>query len=147
MFASFDYVRHNLCKRHLNLQLVELISPHFYQIELQAYGPMNLYQQNCLISCNIPHGFPLFHQYCFCFTIPIYSSVNAAMQQQVCLSVNAFIDDTTLLAVSPSTEENCKLLALAHNKCLDWARTHGAVFAPSKYQLIHLSGKRSPSTN
>ena len=58
------------------------------------------------------------------------------------LSVNAFIDDTTLYAISPSTEENCRLLKLAHNRCLSWAHTHRAIFALSKYQLIHLSRKK-----
>lgn len=59
------------------------------------------------------------------------------------LSVNAFIDDTTLCAINPSTEENCRLLKLAHDRCLSWAHTHRAIFAPSKYQLIHLSRKKS----
>lgn len=59
------------------------------------------------------------------------------------LSINAFIDDTTLCAVSPSTKENYKLLASAYNKCLNWVQTHGVVFAPSKYQLIYLSQKMS----
>ncbi len=54
-----------------------------------------------------------------------------------------FIDDTTLYVIRPSTEENCKLLASAYDKCLEWAPTHRAVFAPSKYQLIHLLQKNS----
>lgn len=28
-----------------------------------------------------------------------------------------------------------------HETCVEWARTHGATFAPAKYELIHLSRK------
>ena len=34
------------------------------------------------------------------------------------------------------------MLHKAHDICLEWAKTHGATFAPKKYELVHLT--RSP---
>ena len=50
-----------------------------------------------------------------------------------------FVDDVNILTYSTSTEENCRTLEVMHKKCELWASRHGAVFAPAKYQLIHLS--------
>lgn len=53
-----------------------------------------------------------------------------------------FVDDVNVLAYGRSTEENCLTLEKVHKACEKWARRHGSVFAPAKYELIHLS--RSP---
>ena len=53
-----------------------------------------------------------------------------------------FVDDSNILTYSNSTEENCRQLEAAHQKCLDWASKHGAAFAPQKYQLIHFTRGR-----
>jgi hypothetical protein len=49
------------------------------------------------------------------------------------------VDDTNILATGRSIEESCKVLEEAHEKCIEWARTHGATFAPAKYSLMHLT--------
>lgn len=59
------------------------------------------------------------------------------------LSVDVFIDDIILCAINPLAKENYRLLKLAHDRCLSRAHPHGAIFALSKYQLIHLSSKKS----
>ena len=56
-------------------------------------------------------------------------------------SAIGFVDDTNILTFSRSTEANCRTLERAHETCVDWARTHGATFAPEKYQLIHFTPK------
>ena len=53
-----------------------------------------------------------------------------------------FVDDSNILTYSNSTEENCRQLERAHQKCLKWASQHGAAFAPQKYQLIHFTRGR-----
>lgn len=53
-----------------------------------------------------------------------------------------FVDDVHLIAYGKSTEANCEVLRKAHKVCVHWARTHGASFAPKKYELLHLT--RSP---
>ena len=50
-----------------------------------------------------------------------------------------FVDDVNLLAYGKSTEENCETIEKLHRKFETWARKHGCIFAPAKYQLIHLS--------
>ena len=54
-------------------------------------------------------------------------------------SALGFVDDINVLAYGKSTEENCKTLEEIHKKCEKWATRHGSVFAPKKYELIHLS--------
>ena len=54
-------------------------------------------------------------------------------------SAIGFVDDINVLAYGKSTEENCKTLEEIHKKCERWAIRHGSVFAPKKYELIHLS--------
>ena len=50
-----------------------------------------------------------------------------------------FVDDINILAYGKNTEENYTTLEIIHKKCEKWADRHGAVFAPHKYELIHLS--------
>ena len=54
-------------------------------------------------------------------------------------SALGFVDDVNVLAYGKSTEENCRILERIHRKCELWAARHGSVFAPDKYELIHLS--------
>ena len=54
-------------------------------------------------------------------------------------SAIGFVDDVNILAYSTSTEENCKTLEKLHRECEKWAKRHGSVFAPQKYELIHFA--------
>lgn len=53
-----------------------------------------------------------------------------------------FVDNTNSVIWSASAKENCHKLTIAHSQCEDWAREHGARFAPAKYQLIHFTRRR-----
>ena len=53
-----------------------------------------------------------------------------------------FVDDVNLIAYGHTTESNCAGLLRVHSRCLQWAKRHGAKFAPDKYHLIHVSGRR-----
>jgi hypothetical protein len=35
--------------------------------------------------------------------------------------------------------ENCRTLQGVHKQCTEWARRHGALFAPEKYILVHFT--------
>jgi len=53
-----------------------------------------------------------------------------------------------LMAQSNSARDNCELLTRIHEEvCMPWASTHGAKFAPNKYQLCHLTRKRQSPTD
>ncbi len=41
-----------------------------------------------------------------------------------------------------TTESNCRRLQSIHERCLEWARKHGASFAPEKYILVHFTKER-----
>src|SRR5436305_9119998 len=53
-----------------------------------------------------------------------------------------FVDDTNLITWGNTAQENCQRLTSAHNRCIAWAKRHGAVFAPEKYQIIHFTRRR-----
>ena len=50
-----------------------------------------------------------------------------------------FVDDINVLAYGKSTQEYCRTLERIHRECERWALRHGSLFAPTKYELIHLS--------
>jgi hypothetical protein len=54
-------------------------------------------------------------------------------------SGTGFVDDVNALAFGKSTEENCRTLQTVHERCLEWARRHGASFAPEKSILVHFT--------
>jgi Reverse transcriptase (RNA-dependent DNA polymerase)/Endonuclease-reverse transcriptase len=53
-----------------------------------------------------------------------------------------FVDDTNLITWGDTAQDNCQRLTNAHDKCTAWAKRHGAIFAPDKYQLMHFTRKR-----
>jgi hypothetical protein len=47
------------------------------------------------------------------------------------------------LAFGKTIEENCRTLQNVYKRCLEWARRHGASFAPEKYILVHFTSART----
>jgi hypothetical protein len=64
-----------------------------------------------------------------------------------CLTLPAsgisIVDDVNALAYGKLTEESCRMLQTVHERCLDWAKKHGASFAPDKYILVHFTKART----
>ena len=88
----------------------------------------------------IPQGSPLSPILFLLFISPLLEATNKGDRRGVSLG---FVDDTNLVVWSPSAQRNCQLLEGIHKICLDWAQKSGASFTPDKYQLIHLSRKKS----
>lgn len=84
----------------------------------------------------IPQGSPISPILFLFFNAPLIEKCRAA---KLPVQVGGFVDDVHLLAYSKSTERNCEILEKAHEICLEWAKTHGATFAPKKYELVHLT--------
>jgi hypothetical protein len=59
------------------------------------------------------------------------------------VSRTSFVNNVNALALGKSTEEYCRMLQTVHERCLDWARMHGATFAPEKYILVHFTKART----
>ncbi|RKL38737.1 hypothetical protein BFJ70_g6370 [Fusarium oxysporum] len=51
--------------------------------------------------------------------------------------VFSYVDDTYLMAVSPSYEENCSVLKVFHDLIMEWAKGAHLSFSPEKSLVIH----------
>lgn len=83
------------------------------------------------VSTGIPPGSTLSPILFLFFASTLLPQLNSGLTLSV-----GFVDDTNILTFSRSTEENCRILERANQTCTNWAETHGATFAPDKYQLI-----------
>lgn len=91
------------------------------------------------VNPGIPQGSPISPILFLFFNAPLIEDcANSGLRVQV----GGFADDVHLMAYIGSTEANCRTLERAHTICLKWAQKDGASFAPTKYELVHLT--RSP---
>src|SRR6266516_3878640 len=88
------------------------------------------------VASEVLQGSPLLPILYLFYTAELLEACNNNNER---LSVSAFVNDITLLVYELFIERNCRTLSQAHNRCLDWARKYGALFAPEKYKLIHLA--------
>ena len=88
------------------------------------------------VETGIPQGLPVSPVLFLFFNSPLIEGCSRLRLQ---VQTGGFVDDIHLLAYGTSTEATCRTLALAHQECLRWASTHGASFAPAKYELVHLT--------
>ena len=91
------------------------------------------------VKTGIPQGSPVSPILYLFFNAPL---LEECAKLKLPIQIGGFVDDVHLIAYGKSTEANCEALRITHNVCLNWAKTHGATFAPHKYELIHLT--RSP---
>jgi hypothetical protein len=85
-------------------------------------------------TLGIPQGSTLSPILFLFFTSTLLQQLNAGATTAIGL-----VDYTNILTFSRPTEANCRVLERANEKCMAWARTHGATFAPEKYQLMHFT--------
>lgn len=141
--GTYEYVcktrlLHNLRKRKINRAMVGLIG--LFLFDRTTTMKTNEYTLKDLsFQCSISQGSPLLLILFLFYNANLFDICSSFTPT---FSANAFINDTSLLAMGSSTEENFFNLAKAHKKCLDWAETHGAIFAPSKYQLLHITRQK-----
>jgi endonuclease/exonuclease/phosphatase family metal-dependent hydrolase len=88
------------------------------------------------VQAGIPQGSPISPILYLFFNAPL---LEACSRTNLKASVGGFVDDVHLLAYGSSTEENCQTLGLLHQRCLEYARRHGASFSFEKYELIHFT--------
>ena len=87
------------------------------------------------IEAGIPQGSPLSP---ILWLLYNYKALQVAGNEAL---VTGYIDDTCILVTGETTQENCIKLNRIHEKMVDWAVKHGAVFAPQKYELLHFFKK------
>jgi hypothetical protein len=57
-----------------------------------------------------------------------------------------WVDDTSIIAVSNSYEENVWLIEKALERADEWAKRHAARFAPEKFELIHFNNPHAKTS-
>ena len=92
--------------------------------------------QQFTIATGIPQGSPLSP---ILFLFFISDLLDLTNNEALRLSSTGFVDDVNILTYGETTERNCRALERIHRKCEEWAVTHGARFAPEKYELLHLT--------
>lgn len=88
------------------------------------------------IHAGIPQGSPISPILFLFFNGPLLEKIERLGLKATAIG---FVDDVNLLAYGRSTRDTCDTLTKAHRECEAWAKTHGATFAPQKYELIHLT--------
>ena len=83
------------------------------------------------IGSGIPQGSPLSP---ILWLLYNYKALQVAGDEAL---VTGYIDDTCILVTGDTALENSAKLSEIHERMVDWAKKHGAVFAPQKYELLH----------
>lgn len=92
------------------------------------------------ISIGIPPGPPLSPILFLFHNSPLLEKLS----QENEMSAVGFVDDIAILIEENGSKGNCNQSLNAHeNICKPWADRHWSKFAPDKYQLSHLTRKRT----
>jgi len=140
MAGAFDNVSHtrllhNLKKRRIPEYIIQWTASFLKDRETTlSFGGET--SAPLMINAGIPQGSPVSPILFLFFNADLMDLITDTGLKSTGIG---FVDDATLLAYSKSTEENCEILTKVHQQCQQWARMHGACFAPAKYELIHLT--------
>jgi hypothetical protein len=141
--GAFDTVNHlrlldNLRKKRILLWFVRTVKSFLTSrtTTLLVDGEESVPHQ---LAAGVPQGSPLSPILFLFYNAPL---LEAVYQPELPILPLGFADDVNLLSYGKSTADTCANLELAHEQCLDWARTHGMRFAPSKYTLTHFTRRQ-----
>jgi exonuclease III len=134
-YVSHDRLLHNLRKRKIPEEIVKWVRS-FLTDRTTTIKLFEGESEQLRVETGIPQGSPV-SPILFLFFIADLLEItnNEALQ----VSSAGFVDDVNILTYGTSTERNCEILEEIHRKCAQWAVTHGARFAPEKYEVLHLT--------
>lgn len=89
------------------------------------------------VNIGIPQGSTLSPILFLFFAAPMLDRLSKDTIRNANKVALAFVDDTYLLAVSESHEDNCRILEGLHKVIMNWACESGVTFEPSKYAVMH----------
>jgi hypothetical protein len=138
--GAFDHVSHerlvhNLRKRRIPPTIIGWVSS-FLRGRETTIKLFEGESQCFKVATGIPQGSPVSP---ILFLFFVADLLDATNNEALRVSSNGFVDDINVLTYGGSTERNCKILEETHRKCEEWAATHGAKFAPDKYEIMHLT--------
>ena len=137
--VSRERLLHNLRKRRVSPNTVgwvaSFLSDRSTTLKLQEYTA-----PSTPIQTGIPQGSPVSPILYLFYNADLIEASKTEETEAV-----GYIDDVSILAVSPTAQRNCKTLKGLHRKAEEWAKKHGSQFAPAKYELVHFT--RDPKAN
>jgi exonuclease III len=142
--GAFDHVSHerllhNLRKRRIPEIIVRWVTSFLKDRQTKIKLPEG--ESGWLrTDTGIPQGSPLSP---ILFLFFIADLLDATNNEELRVSAVGFVDDVNILTYGRSTERNCETLSEIHRNCMQWAETHGAKFAPEKYEVLHLTRARN----
>ena len=138
--GAFDHVSHerlihNLRKKRIPTIITDWVRS-FLHNRATTIKLLEGESQQFTIATGIPQGSPISP---ILFLFFISDLLDITNNEALRLSSTGFVDDINILTYGETTERNCRVLERIHRKCEEWAVTHGARFAPEKYELLHLT--------
>ena len=136
--VSHDRLLHNLRKKGVPTPLVQWTTS--FLTERKTSLVLGQWQSEMYrVTTGIPQGSPISPILFLFFNMEL---VELCARSPLKISGLGFMDDVNILTYGKTMEGNCWVLEHTHQECEVWASRHGATFALSKYELMHLT--RSP---
>ena len=140
--GAFDNVSHprlihNLRKRRIPTAIVNWIQD-FLRGRTTSIKLTEFTSAKFPTPTGIPQGSPLSP---ILFIFYNADLVDACNDSGLNTTATGWIDDVNILTTGKSAEANCVTLTKVHEKAEAWARSHAAVFAPAKYELMHFTNR------
>jgi hypothetical protein len=130
---------HNLRKSRVNQTLARWINSFLSNqsttLKLQEYTA-----PSALIQTGMPQESPLSPILYLFYNADLIEAYKTKSTEAV-----GYVNDVSILAISPTTQKNCKTLRAIHRIAKKWALQHESQFAPAKYKLVHFT--RDPKAN
>ena len=133
--VSHDCLLHNLRKKGVPTPLVQWTTS--FLTERKTSLVLGQWQSEMYrVTTGILQGSPISPILFLFFNMEL---VELCTRSPLKISGLGFVDDVNILTYGKTTEGNCRVLERTHQECEVWASRHGATFALSKYELMHLT--------
>jgi exonuclease III len=139
--VSHERLIHNLKRKGIDKSIVDWIRS-FLKDRTTILKLTEYESPKTVISIGIPQGSPVSPILYLFYNSELIEDCEKYLREGV--ETSGYADDIGLIAQGPNTATTTKILTKVHEEvCVPWARRHGSVFSPPKYQLLHVTRKRN----